>query len=45
MKFLLIVLGIRFVIGAITRKDNDVNDRNDMTDNNNVIHPAEYLMR
>ena len=45
MKFLVIVLLIRFMVGAILRDDIKAGIKGVDTQNENVRHPAEFILR
>lgn len=45
MKFLLIILAIRFVAGLLNRGKNENQVREETTVNRTVLHPSEYELR
>ena len=45
MKFLMIVLFIRFVIGLVSNKENKIRERKPIVMNDKVYHPAEFDLR
>jgi hypothetical protein len=45
MKFLLIVLIIRFVVEAITKKDKTVLEGDEAVMNVKIYHPSEFQLR
>ncbi len=45
MKFLLIGLVIRFLIGAIFNKKDNSDQKNAGAMNDNILHPAEFDLR
>jgi hypothetical protein len=45
MKFLLIVLIIRFLVEAITKKDKTVLEEEEAVTNVKIYHPSEFQLR